>query len=167
MAHQYSRVGFNSSVEVNEVNLSLSYGGVFLNITSQLKSYLHENGLFLDAQSAYRQYHSTETTMLRVINDLLLALDKGNEVILVLLDYSAAFDTINHEVFFKRLQDRYGIGGPVLKWFMSYFKDRSHFPEFFIIFSSFSSSFWTSGWATRPTGKALATPLDDTQAVLE
>ena len=46
----------------------------------------------------------------------------------MLLDYSAAFDTINHEIFqfFKRLQDRYGIGGTVLNWFKSYLKDRSH-----------------------------------------
>ena len=63
--------------------------------------------------------------MLRVINDLPLALDKGNEAVLVLLDYSAAFDTTNHGVFFKRLQDRYEIGGTVLKWFMFYLKDRS------------------------------------------
>ena len=42
----------------------------------------------------------------------------------MLLDYSAAFDTTNLGVFFKRLQDGYGIGGTVLKWFMCYLKDR-------------------------------------------
>ena len=123
-------------------------------VASQLKSYLHENGLFSDAQSAYRQYHSTETAMLRVINDLLLALDKGNEAILVLLDYSAAFDTINHEVFFKRLQDRYGIGGTVLKWFMSYLKDRSQA----VVIDKVTSDSFPLPWGT-PQGSVKG-PLD-------
>ena len=94
-------------------------------VSSQLKVYLHENGLYSDMQSAYRQFHSTETAMLRVVNDLLLALDKGNEAVLILLDYSAAFDTITHSIFFERLQSRYGIGGTVLRWFKSYLTNRS------------------------------------------
>ena len=94
-------------------------------VSSQLKVYLHENGLYSDMQSAYRQFHSTETAMLRVVNDLLLALDKGNEAVLILLDYSSAFDTITHSIFFERLQSRYGIGGTVLRWFKSYLTNRS------------------------------------------
>ena len=50
-------------------------------------------------QSAYRSCHSIETALLRVYNDLLLAVDQGNEAVLILLDYSAAFDTISHNVF--------------------------------------------------------------------
>ena len=58
-------------------------------------------------------------------NDLLLAVDKSDEAVLILLDYSAAFDTINHNIFLERLVNRYGLTGSVLNWFTSYFKDRS------------------------------------------
>ena len=119
-------------------------------VASQLKS----DGLFSDAQSAYRQYHSTETALLRVINDLLLALDRGDEAVLVLLDYSAAFDTINHEIVFKRLQDRHGIGGTVLNWFKSYLKDRSHA----VVIDNVVSDSFPLPWGT-PQGSVKG-PLD-------
>ena len=69
--------------------------------------------MFSTKQSAYRRFHSTETALLRVSNDLLLSLDKGEEVVLILLDYSAAFDTINHDTLFSRFKNDYGIGGSV------------------------------------------------------
>ncbi len=94
-------------------------------VAAQLKTYMQSNNLFSDAQSAYRRYHSTETALLRVQNDLLLAIDQGQEAVLVMLDYSAAFDTIDHGVLYKRLQDKYGIGGTVLKWFVSYLDNRA------------------------------------------
>ena len=68
-------------------------------------------------QSAYRSHHSTETALLRVYNDLLLAVDREEEAVLVLLDYSAASDTINHNLFFGRLINRYDISDTVLNWF--------------------------------------------------
>jgi hypothetical protein len=123
-------------------------------VSSQLKSYLQENRLFADAQSAYRQYHSTETAMLRVMNDLLLALDTGHEAVLVLLDYSAAFDTINHDIFFDRLQNRYGIGGTELKWFKSYLKDRSQA----VVIDKVISDTFSLPWGT-PQGSVKG-PLD-------
>ena len=90
-------------------------------VATQIKTYLHDNNLFSDA---YCCHHSTETALLRVQNDLLLAVDKGQEAVLVLLDYSAAFDTIDHETLFQRPKDRYGICGTVLKWFISYLEQR-------------------------------------------
>ena len=54
-------------------------------------------------------------------------MDKSKEAVLILLDYSAAFDTINHDTFLKRLQNRYGISGQVFKWFASYFKNRAQY----------------------------------------
>ena len=75
-------------------------------------------------QSAYRSGHSTETALLKVYNDILIALDKGQEVILVLLDYSAAFDTIDHETMIQRFSHRYGIEGTVLEWLKSYLANR-------------------------------------------
>jgi hypothetical protein len=75
-------------------------------------------------QSAYRPLHSTETALLRVQNDILMQLDSGKGVLLCLLDLSAAFDTIDHNIFFQRLFLRMGIGGTVLDWFKSYLEDR-------------------------------------------
>ena len=67
-----------------------------------------ENQLYPKLQAAYQQFHSTETALLRVHNDILRALDGKKEVILVQLDLSAAFDTIDHDILIRRLQSQYG-----------------------------------------------------------
>ena len=65
-------------------------------VCSQLISHLSKHGLYERFQSAYREHHSTETALLRVQNDLLMAVDEHGGALLVLLDLSAAFDTIDH-----------------------------------------------------------------------
>ena len=65
------------------------------------------------------------TALLRVHNDISLALDNNNDVILVLLDLSSAFDMVNHQIILKRPQDRYGIYGKVLDWLRSYLSERT------------------------------------------
>jgi len=90
----------------------------------QVKDYLDANGLHDAKQSAYRKFHSTETALVRIQNDLLRAVDRHQEAILVLIDYSAAFDTIDHRIILRRLQNRYGIVGTSLKWFKSYLMGR-------------------------------------------
>ena len=65
--------------------------------------------------------------MVRVMNDLLRAVDKHNEAALVLLDLSAAFDTIDQELLLQRLSERFGIHGIVLAFFRSYLTGRSQF----------------------------------------
>ena len=67
-------------------------------VANQLVQHMVENDLFEPLQSAYREGHSTETALLRVQTDLLMAMDKQKVSILVLLDLSAAFDTVNHSV---------------------------------------------------------------------
>ena len=96
-------------------------------VAVELNNYLLGNNLFSSLQSAYRRHHSTETALLRVTNDFLMALDAGNEVLLVLLDYSAAFDTVNHAILLHRLEYRFGISGTVLNWLKSYLNDRSQY----------------------------------------
>ena len=59
--------------------------------------------------------------MVRIYNDLLLAADRGEETVLVMLDYSSAFDTIDHDIMLHRFSLRYGITGTELNWFRSYF----------------------------------------------
>ena len=69
----------------------------------QLNDYFSQNSLYGKYQSAYREGHSCETALLRVHNDVMLALDKQKDVILILLDLSAAFDTIDHDILLERL----------------------------------------------------------------
>ena len=62
----------------------------------QMSSYLSTNFLHVPVQSAYRKFHSTETALLKVVNDMRLSVDNENAVILALLHQSAAFDTVDH-----------------------------------------------------------------------
>ena len=71
------------------------------------------------------KFHSTETALLRVCNDNLQAIDEGQEVVLVLLDLSSAFDTIDHKVLLDRLRTRYGFSGTVLDWLKPYLSNRT------------------------------------------
>ena len=78
-----------------------------------------------ETQSAYRQYHSTETAVTKVYNDLLLAADQGDVSALCLLDLTAAFDTVDHDFLMLRLEHQFGLRGVVLQWFSSYLSDRT------------------------------------------
>lgn len=69
----------------------------------QIHNYLNSNNLFPALQSAYRKHYSTETVLLRVIDNILKTLDCNGGVMLVLLNLSAAFDTLDHQIFLARL----------------------------------------------------------------
>lgn len=96
-------------------------------VVKQLCCHLQNNSLFEKFQSGFRSQHSTETALVKVTNDLLLAADAGLVSILVLLDLSAAFDTIDHNILLHRLEREVGIGGTALRWFKSYLSDRHQF----------------------------------------
>ena len=84
-------------------------------VLQQLSDHLNATDTFEPFQSAYRADHSNETLLLRVTNDLLMACDRGSVSILSLLDLSAAFDTLDHNVLLKRLRLSFGISGVVLR----------------------------------------------------
>ena len=63
--------------------------------------------------------------MLKVVGDILLALDSGNLALLPLLDLSAAFDTVDHDTLLRHMQTSYGLDGVVIKWFALYFSGRT------------------------------------------
>ncbi len=96
-------------------------------VSAQLCSFLQKNDIYEEFQSGFRPRHSTETALVKITNDLLLASDKGCISLLVLLDLSAAFDTIDHAILIDRLQNYTGIQGQALRWFRSYLSDRYHF----------------------------------------
>ena len=93
-------------------------------VAAQLTSHLTEHHLLETFQSAYRQHHSTETALLRVQNDILCALDSQCTVLLLLIDLSAAFDTVDHQILLQRLETCFGLSGNVLHWFTSYLNCR-------------------------------------------
>ena len=94
-------------------------------VHGQLTKYIASNDLLPKVQSGYRKFHSCETAVTKIYNDILLMIDKKENVILLLLDLSAAFDTINHELLLKKLENSYGITQEVLKWMDSYLSGRS------------------------------------------
>ena len=71
-------------------------------------------------QSGFRPGHSTETAVLQVLSELLQAVDRGNFGTLVLLDLTAAFDTVDQDIRLQRLQQTFGIDGAAHRWLRSY-----------------------------------------------
>ena len=89
-------------------------------VVSQLNDHVTSNGLENVSQSAYKQGHSTETALLSIKNEVHLALARVKATAVVLLDQSAAFDTIDHSTLMECLSSWFGVGGVVLDWFRSY-----------------------------------------------
>ena len=93
-------------------------------VVDQLSIYTKNNDLEEPLQSAYKTGYSTETALLKITNDILLNMDQQRVTLLVLLDMSAAFDTIPHHLFLSRIKSTFGVSGTAHQWFRSYFEDR-------------------------------------------
>ena len=78
-------------------------------------------------QSTNRPGHSTETAILKVVNDLLLSLNKCNMSVLALLDSSSVYDKIDHPNSAHRLHTDFGLTNTAIQWFSSYLTDRSQY----------------------------------------
>jgi len=94
-------------------------------VTKQLTSHVALNGLFPEKQSAYRQFHSTESAVLVLHHDIVCAIDQGEATGLILLDLSSAFDTDDHTSLLSILEYRFSVTGQSLAWFRSYLTDRA------------------------------------------
>ena len=94
-------------------------------VVKQLTLHINNNKLDNPYQSAYKPGHSTETALLSIKNEVHLSLACGEPTALVLLDLSAAFDTIDHNILLGYRKSWFGLGGIALKWFASYLSDRS------------------------------------------
>ena len=93
-------------------------------IANQLQLHLSSNGLISEYQSAYRKFHSSETALLRIQGDILVSLDSGYSTALFLLDFSAAFDTIDHNILLHRLKYWFSITSSTLLSLSSFLANR-------------------------------------------
>ena len=80
-------------------------------VARQLIDYLTSSGLLPELQSAYRRHHSTETAILKVASDILLAIGAGDLSALTHLDLLAPFYTVDHHTLLRRLELSYGVSG--------------------------------------------------------
>ncbi len=92
---------------------------------NQLTPYLTSNNILDHFQSAFKAKHSTESALVRVTSDILLSVDSRKGAVLILLDLSAAFDTVDHCILLKRFNHEAGICDAALNWFESYLSNRS------------------------------------------
>ena len=94
-------------------------------VFNQLHEHMMANGIYPLFHSAYRQYHSAETALLRVMNDILLKMNSQHVTLLVILDLSAAFDTVSNDVLLDRLHNDVGLRRNALNGFYCYLSQRS------------------------------------------
>ena len=104
----------------------------------QISDHVSSNQMFPEFQSAYRKNHSTETALLRMRNDILVNMNKQQVTLLVFLDLSAAFDTVDHDILLRLLEYKFGIKDQAVTWFKSYLSNRS---QRIVIGSAKSDSF--------------------------
>ena len=94
-------------------------------IYAQISEMAEKPGNTKPLQSAYKRNHRTEMALLKVKADILQAMDKQRVVCLILLDLSAAFNMVNHQLLLNRLKYRFRFSGVILDWIGSYLMERN------------------------------------------
>ena len=122
---------FKSADPIDVINRPISVLPILCEIAERhvhnaLYSFLCENDLIYIRQSGFRSKHSTETALIKIIDDLLFNLDNDRVSGMVLVDYRKAFDMIDHTLLLKKLEV-YGLRRDSLQWFTSYLKDKRQF----------------------------------------
>ena len=90
----------------------------------QFTLHCNKNSLLPNYQSAYMKYYSCETSLVKLVNNILWAMERQLVTVVVILDLSAAFDTVNHDLLLEVLEKQYGIVGTARQWYTSYLKPR-------------------------------------------
>ena len=80
-------------------------------VVNQLNSHINISNTSNQYQSAYRKFHSNETALLKIHSDILASMDVCKVTALTLLHLSAAFDTIDHTILLRKLNDWFGVTG--------------------------------------------------------
>ena len=96
---------------------------------NRLYKYLIENNLFYCKQFGFQKGHSPEHAILQLVEQIDQSSEKNEFTLGVFVDLSKAFDTVDHQILFKKLE-YYGIVGNNLRWFENYLKDRQQFISF-------------------------------------
>lgn len=94
-------------------------------VQQRLEEHMVKNDLLTAKNYAYRKEHSTELLLLKVVNDLYQSFDQNMPSVVVLLDLSAAFDTVDHNKLLEILEKEIGVTGTALRWFESFLKGRT------------------------------------------
>ena len=94
-------------------------------VSMRLNKHMEENNLHSPYQYGYKKGHSTETLLVKIVNDLLISCDRKKPTILLMLDLSAAFDTVDQKKLLSILQNQIKVKGIALKWFNSFLTERT------------------------------------------
>ena len=105
-------------------NLSFILKVVERCILEQFNKHYDDYDLLSEYQSAYRKHYSCETSLLRLINDILWNMENKLVTVVTILDLSATFNTVNHDICLEVLHSKFGIDGNALKWYSNYLKPR-------------------------------------------
>ena len=102
---------------------------------NRLMQFIKKHQILHENQYGFRENHSTNLALSYLIDKIVMEYEKGNSVLGIFIDFSKAFDTINHAILLKKLHNC-GIRGVALKWIQDYLSNRSQF----VHFNNFSSN---------------------------
>ena len=91
---------------------------------NQLTDHCNKYNLLPEYQSAYRKHYSCETSLLKLVNDTLWAMEDKHITAVTVMDLSAAFDTVSHELLLTVLRERFRINDLAINWYENYLKPR-------------------------------------------
>jgi retron-type reverse transcriptase len=96
---------------------------------NRLLAFIKKQNILYDLQFGFREGHSTHLAVIKLLENIIESLDSGNYAATLFLDFSKAFDTVNHNILLQKL-NHYGIRGIGNQWIESYLSNRKQFCTF-------------------------------------
>ena len=94
-------------------------------VHARITDHLTENNLHNNSQFGYKKNHSCENLLLKLLDDILVGIDNKSGVVILFVDLSAAFDTVDHNLLLQILQNKFRIKGSAIEWIKSFLTGRS------------------------------------------